>query len=97
MSSSEMSTDIPANATPRRSARTSKRIPVSLVVKYQGNENTIVASTINISAHGLRIQPRRSLHQGQVVYALGGPATLRARYCRVVWISQAEAGLEFLN
>ncbi|MBZ5516592.1 MAG: PilZ domain-containing protein [Acidobacteriia bacterium] len=66
-------------------------------MKNQGNESTIVASTVNISAHGLCIQPRRSFQPGQIAYVLPGPATARACYCRVVWTSQTEAGLEFLN
>jgi hypothetical protein len=92
-----MQTDTPSNPVPRRSERVAKRTAVSLVVKNQGYETTLMASTVNISAHGLRVQPRRSLQQGQAVYALPGREKTPTGYCRVVWITQAEAGLEFLN
>jgi hypothetical protein len=92
-----MHTDTPANAIPRRSRRISKRTPISVVVKNQGIEKTLMAATVNISAHGLRVQTRRSLERGQAVYVLPSRQKTPAGYGRVVWTSQAEAGLEFLN
>lgn len=89
--------DTSPNAVPRRFERVAKRTAVSLVVKNQGSETTLSASTVNVSAQGLRVQPRRSLQQGQAVYALAGRGGTPAGYCRVVWVTQAEAGLEFLN
>jgi len=92
-----MPTEQPSNLFPRRFERVAKRTAVSLVVKNQGNETTLMASTVNISPYGLRVQPRRSLQQGQAVYALPGREKTPTGYCRVVWVTQAEAGLEFLN
>jgi hypothetical protein len=89
--------DTSLGALPRRSERVAKRTAVSLVVKNQGSETTLLASTVNISARGLRVQPRRNLQRGQIVYALPGRERTPTGYGRVVWVSQAEAGLEFLN
>lgn len=93
----EMPTERPSDLIPRRSERVTKRLPVSLVVKNQGNETTLMASTVNVSPHGLRVQPRRSLQPRQAVYALPGRGVTPSGYCRVVWVTQAEAGLEFLD
>jgi hypothetical protein len=92
-----MHTDTPPNSVPRRSQRISTRTPISVVVKKQGLETTLTAATVNISAHGLRVQTRRSLECGQAVYVLPGREKMRSGYGRVVWVTQAEAGLEFLN
>ncbi len=92
-----MQVAVPPNSAPRRSRRISKRTPVSVVVKKQGLETTLTAATVNISAHGLRVQTRRNLERGQFVYVLPTRGKTPSGYGRVVWVSQVEAGLEFLN
>jgi hypothetical protein len=92
-----MQTEISPQPVPRRSERIPKRTPVLVVVKNQGLERTLTAATVNISARGLRVQTRRSLERGQAVYVLPGREKTPTGYGRVVWVTQAEAGLEFLN
>lgn len=93
----EMRTESPPNPVPRRSQRVAKRVAVSLVVKNQGSEATLLTSTVNVSAHGLCVHIRRSLQRGQFVYALARRGYTPAGYCRLVWVTQTAAGLEFLN
>lgn len=92
-----MQADTPPHSAPRRSARTSKRTPILVVVKNQGLETTLTAATVNISARGLRVRTRRGLEPGQAVYVLPSREKTPTGYSRVVWVTQAEAGLEFLN
>lgn len=92
-----MQAAISPHSAPRRSRRISKRTPVSVVVKKQGLETTLTAATVNISARGLRVQTRRNLERGQFVYVLPNRGKTPSGYGRVIWVSQVEAGLEFLN
>jgi hypothetical protein len=92
-----MQGDTRANSLPRRSRRIHRRTPVSVVVKNQGLETTLTAATVNISAHGLCVQTRRGLECGQAVFVLPSREKTPTGYGRVVWATQAEAGLEFLN
>ena len=93
----EMRTETPPNPVPRRSQRVAKRIAVSLVVKNQGSETTLLASTANVSAHDLCVQIRRSLQRRRFVYALARRRYTPAGHCGVVRVTQPAAELEFLN
>ena len=92
----------------RRSERTARRFPVTLLAKSRGLEYTQPASTLDVSAHGFRVRtdepmnPSRPIEPGQVVY-LYGVENARLGYCRVVWVRTqkpefpSEAGLELLG
>ena len=82
---------------PRRSQRTARRIPIHVAVKYQGRDLVRTVNTVNFSKHGLRVQTNLVLQPGQAVYAMPTKTNTPSGYCRVVWASEQEAGLEFVN
>ena len=86
-----------ARPNPRRSTRTARRVPINMAVKNQGRDLVRTVNTVNISKHGLRVQTNLVLHPGQAVYAMPTKANTPSGYCRVVWASEREAGLEFMN
>jgi hypothetical protein len=86
-----------ASANPRRSARTTKRIPVNVTIKIQGKEQVLMVNTVGISRHGFRVQTSLPLERGQPVYATPRAPNAPSGYGRVVWIGDGEAGLELLN
>jgi hypothetical protein len=90
-----MSSDVTIN--PRRSQRTARRIPIHVAVKQQGQDVVRTVNTVNFSKHGLRVETRLALRPGQAVYAMPTKANTPSGYCRVVWASEREAGLEFVN
>ena len=86
-----------AHANPRRFARTTRRIPVSVTIKIQGREQVLMVNTVDISRHGFRVQTSLPLERGQPVYAIPRAPNAPFGYCRVAWIGGGEAGLELLN
>jgi len=96
--SSGLSTMNPAaSPIPRRSRRTTRRIPIHVAVKQQGQDVVRTVNTVNFSKHGLRVQTTLGLQPGQAVYAMPTKTNTPSGYCRVVWASEQEAGLEFVN
>jgi hypothetical protein len=87
----------------RRSQRVSVKEFIRLVTKVQGKESRQAVSSVDLSAHGVRILVNRPLDQGQVVYAIPELSGDPLGYCRVVWIHPAgmgdkeQAGLEFVS
>ena len=86
-----------AGPNPRRSPRTSQRLPLHLAVKFEGQDVVSLVNTVNYSKHGMRVQTNLPLRPGQAVYALPAKAKLPSGYCRVVWANEAEAGLELVH
>ncbi len=87
----------------RRSRRKTERIPVTLLMKNQGQESERRASTVDRSEQGLRVRTTAALSEGQIVYVLSGRGYSPLGYCRVVWVREAdraqrkEAGLRLMN
>jgi PilZ domain-containing protein len=92
--------EVPA-AAQRRSERKPAQIVVTLVI--EGDEADQLASAIDLSQHGLRLQTDLSLVPGQRVGLLLSDSPSYVIAARVVWLGKAEsdqageAGLEFLN
>jgi hypothetical protein len=82
----------------RRAPRISQRIPLQVALKYRGQDMVCNVNTVNFSRTGLRVQgPRLHWEPGQPVIALPNKSPIPTGYCRVVWVSGHEAGLEFVN
>jgi len=90
-----------SHSTKRRSERQPAQIKVTLVI--EGNEAEQLASTMDLSQHGLRLQSDLSLAPGQPVGLLLSYNPSCVIGARVVWVGKADsaqagqAGLEFLN
>jgi hypothetical protein len=90
-------TDVPQ----RRSERKPVQIVVTLVI--EGDEADQLATAIDLSQHGLRLQTDLSLPLGQRVGLLLSDSPNYVIGARVVWLGKAdsdqagEAGLEFLK
>ncbi|MBI4167068.1 MAG: PilZ domain-containing protein [Acidobacteria bacterium] len=82
----------------RRTPRTPRRIPLKVALKYRGQDFIYNVNTVDFSKTGLRVQaPRVPWQPGQPVIALPSKSAIPHGYCRVVWVSEREAGLEFVN
>ncbi len=86
----------------RRATRLYSRIPVTLVLGSEGYEAERVATTADISLHGVRILTEAQLLRGQTVELQSYKGGARLVKARVVWVDVAitdttEAGLEFLD
>jgi PilZ domain len=87
----------------RRSRRRTQRVPVTLLMKNQGQEFERSGSTVDLSAQGLRVRTAAVLSEGQAVYVLSSRGYSPLGYSRVVWVREAdhapinEAGLSLLK
>ncbi len=81
----------------RRSPRTSRRIPIQVALKYQGQDKVCFVNTVHFSRTGLRVQSGLTLEPGQALVALPGRSGGPHGYCRVVWTNGRDTGLEFVN
>lgn len=81
----------------RKSPRTARRVAIQLAFKQQGEDKISFFNTVNYSKTGLRVQCRLALEPGQAIVALPNKSSLPHGYCRVVWTTGHEAGLEFVN
>lgn len=85
----------------RRSER--KRVQISVTLAIEGDEAEHLASTVDLSPHGLRLQSEATLQPGQPVGLLLATEPACFIKAHVVWVgttdsTQAgEAGFEFLN
>ncbi len=92
-----------AQLLPRRSERAHKRIPLTILLKSQGEEIERGATTVDISKCGVRIRTSLPLTSGQTLDLFSSKRRVRLGHCRVVWVHPAtsnqtdEAGLEILN
>ncbi|MGH6628465.1 MAG: PilZ domain-containing protein [Burkholderiales bacterium] len=90
-----------AQPIPRKMERWTGVIPVTLRVEARGRRYEHVASTLDLSDHGLRILTTTSLTPGQTLEVYSDRA--RIGNCRVVWVTGAgsdrpsEVGLEILK
>ena len=90
-----------AQPTPRKMERWTGVIPVTLRVESRGRKYEHIASTLDLSDHGLRILTNTSLVPGQTLEIYSDRA--RIGNCRVVWVTGAgsdrpsEVGLEILK
>jgi hypothetical protein len=89
--------EVSPGLTPRRSQRTADKIPIHVAVKVQGQDLLQTVNTLDVSKHGLRVQTNLALQPRQVVYVLSNGDKSPSGYCRVVWTTQQEAGLELVN
>jgi hypothetical protein len=81
-----------------RAPRTSRRISLQVALKYRGQDFIYNVNTVNFSKTGLRVKAHRlPWEPGQPVIALPNKSSIPHGYCRVVWVSEHEAGLEFIN
>ena len=87
----------------RRSRRKTERMPVTLLMKNQGQEFERSASTVDLSEQGLRVRTTAALSEGQIVYVLSSRGYSPLGYCRVVWVRESdqarrnEVGLKLMN
>jgi len=85
----------------RRSER--KRVQMAVTLVIEGDEAEYLATTVDLSPHGLRLQSDATLAPGQPVGLLLAAEPDCFIKARVVWIGKAEsahagqAGFEFLN
>jgi seryl-tRNA synthetase len=90
-----------AQPTPRKIERWTGVIPVTLRVESHGRKYEHLASTLDLSDHGLRILTTTSLVPGQTLDVFSNRS--RIGNCRVVWVMGAgsdrpsEVGLEILK
>ena len=90
-----------AQPTPRKMERWTGVIPVTLRVESRGRRYEHLASTLDLSDHGLRILTNAALVPGQTLEIFSDRA--RIGNCRVVWVTGAgsdrpsEVGLEILK
>jgi seryl-tRNA synthetase len=86
---------------PRKIERWTGVIPVTLRVVSRGRKYEHIASTLDLSDHGLRILTNTALVPGQTLEVFSDRA--RIGNCRVVWVTGAgsdrpsEVGLEILK
>ncbi len=86
---------------PRRIERWSGVIPITLHVESMGRKFEHPASTLDVSAHGMRIVTATSLVPGQTLDIYSNGALVGN--CRVVWVTgggtdrPSEVGLEILH
>jgi hypothetical protein len=94
---------MPQDAYPvqRRSPRERVQIAVTLVIEGEVEEHP--ATTVDLSAQGVRLQSDASIFPGQPVGLLLGTDPGYVLQARVVWIGkvgsvvEGQAGIEFLN
>ena len=90
-----------AQPIPRKIERLTGVIPVTLRVVSKGRKYEHLASTLDLSDHGLRILTTTSLTLGQTLEVYSNRS--RIGNCRVVWVTGAgsdrpsEVGLEILS
>ena len=90
---------------PRRSERRSTRNPAQIVVTLvlEGEEAEHLASGVDLSLHGMRVQTDVPLAPGQRVGLVLSDTPTYAIAARVVWLGKAEskqgseAGVEFVK
>ncbi len=91
----------PLPAEQRRSERKAAEIVVTLVI--EGEEADSLASGIDVSLHGMRLQTDVAIEPGQQVGLVLSDSPTDVIGARVVWLVKqdpdpsAEAGLEFLK
>ncbi len=81
----------------RRAPRFSRRVCIQIALKHLGEDYVYNVNTVNFSRTGLRVLARLPLEPGQPVIALTNKGNIPSGYCRVVWNSGVEAGLEFVH
>jgi len=85
----------------RRSER--KRVQISVTLVIEGDEAEELATTVDLSPHGVRLQSEATLALGQPVGLLLGTEPNCFIKARVVWVGKADsaqagqAGFEFLT
>ena len=85
----------------RRSER--KRVQMAVTLVIEGDEAEYLATTVDLSPHGLRLQSDATLAPGQPVGLLLATEPDCFIKARVVWVGKADsaqagqAGFEFLN
>lgn len=88
---------------PRRDVRVQTNLPVTLLVKLEGEKRVHAALAVDVSAQGLKVQTAAGLSSRQTVYVFSRNAKSQFGPCRVVWTrtgepgQHVEAGLEFLK
>ncbi len=76
----------------RRSPRKPAQITVTLVL--EGEEAEQIASTVDVSDHGLRLQTQSALSPGQPVGLVLGDGPGYMLSARVVWVGKLDSGLD---
>ena len=85
----------------RRSER--KRVQMAVTLVIEGDEAEYLATTVDLSPHGLRLQSDATLAPGQPVGLLLATEPDCFIKARVVWVGKADSaqaaqtGFEFLN
>ena len=85
----------------RRSER--KRVQMAVTLVIEGDEAEYLATTVDLSAYGLRLQSEATLAPGQPVGLLLATEPACFIRARVAWVGKADsaqagqAGFQFLN
>ena len=80
-----------------------KRVQMAVTLVIEGDEAEYLATTVDLSLHGLRLQSEATLAPGQPVGLLLATEPDCFIKARVVWVGKADgaqpgpAGIEFLN
>src|ERR1035441_7433916 len=80
-----------------------KRVQMAVTLVIEGDEAEYLATTVDLSPHGLRLQSDVTLAPGQPVGLLLATEPACFIRARVAWVGQADsaqagqAGFEFLN
>jgi len=80
-----------------RAPRFPRRVSIQITLRFRGEDYTYNVNTVNFSRTGIRVLARLPLEPGQPVLALPNTSNIPSGYCRVIWNSGHEAGLEFVN
>ncbi len=76
----------------RRSPRKPAQITITLVL--EGEEAEQVASTVDVSEHGVRLQAQTALSPGQPVGLVLGDGPGYVLGARVIWVGKLDSDLE---
>ena len=87
----------PVDRNDRRTPRFPRRVSIQIALRVRGEDYTYNVNTVNFSRNGLRVLARLPLEPGQPVIAMPNNRNIPAGYCRVIWNSGNEAGLEYVN
>lgn len=95
-----MSDDV-ISAPDRRSERKAAQTAVTLVI--EGDQADEIATALDLSQHGMRVQTNLALAPGQRVGLLMSDTPIYVLGARVVWVGKpdsgqaGQAGMEFVN
>jgi hypothetical protein len=87
----------PIDRNDRRAPRFPRRVSIQIALRVRGEDYTYNVNTVNFSRTGVRVLARLPLEPGHPVLTLPNTSNIPSGYCRVIWNSGNEAGLELVH